>query len=85
MPVKLEATNGFFLGLVGAIQSPVVVKDAPGTGITCPAGNTVAIDYSGATADTSSTIGALTGASGIVLGALAANETATLTFTCTVN
>lgn len=62
-----------------------VVKDAPGTGLTCPAGNTVAIDYSGATADTSSTIGALTGASGIVLGALAANETATLTFTCTVN
>lgn len=76
----LVATNNSQAVVTGAI-----VRDVPVSGITCAGTNTVTIDYSGATPDTTSDVATLTGASGIVLGAIGNGETATLTFSCTVN
>lgn len=75
----LTVTNNGPAAVTGA-----VVKDTPTAGITCPGANTVFVDYSGATPDATSDIATLTG-SGVALGQLGANETATLTFNCTVN
>lgn len=60
-----------------------VVTDAPGAGVTCPAGNAVTITGNGVPAG-SFTVANLTGA-GIPLGVLAPGQSATLTFNCTVN
>ncbi|MGO1072009.1 CshA/CshB family fibrillar adhesin-related protein [Lysobacter sp. CA199] len=61
-----------------------LVREAPQAGITCPGANNVAIDYSGATPDANSTVAVLT-STGLTLGTLGASETATLTFSCTVD
>lgn len=61
----------------------VVVKDTPVAGLTCPAGNAVTITGSGAPAG-SFTVADLTGA-GIALDAIPNGQTATLTYSCTVN
>ncbi|MEG3791954.1 hypothetical protein V1318_17695 [Lysobacter sp. CCNWLW3] len=61
-----------------------VVRDAPGAGITCPAGNAVTITGDGVPAG-SFNIGQLTSAAGIALGTLNAGQSTTLSFTCTVN
>ena len=60
-----------------------VVTDVVGPGITCPAGNAVAITGSGVPAG-SFTIANLTGA-GITLATLANGQSATLTYACQVN
>lgn len=60
-----------------------VVRDVPGAGITCPAGNPVTITGSGVPGG-SFTIANLTGA-GITLGTLTNGQSALLTFSCTVN
>jgi uncharacterized repeat protein (TIGR01451 family) len=59
-----------------------VVNDSPGSGITCPPGNAVTITGSGVPTG-SFTVANLT--SGIALGTLADGESATLSFSCTVN
>ena len=61
-----------------------VVRDAPGAGITCPAGNAVTITGDGVPAG-SFNIGQLTSAAGIALGTLNVGQSTTLSFTCTVN
>lgn len=76
--------------LVAANHGPAavtgaIVRDTPVAGITCAAANAVAIDYSGATPDATSDVATLTSAGGIVLGAIGNGESATLTFSCTVN
>ncbi|ALN91193.1 conserved repeat domain protein [Lysobacter gummosus] len=75
----LVVTNDGTTAVTGA-----VVRDAPGAGITCPAGNAVTISGDGVPAG-SFTVADLTGANGIVLGALAAGQSATLSFNCQVN
>lgn len=60
-----------------------VVTDAPGTGITCPVSNSIAVSGDGAPAG-SPTVGDLTGP-GVVLGTLQSGETAILSFDCVVN
>jgi uncharacterized repeat protein (TIGR01451 family) len=75
----LVVTNDGATAVTGA-----VVRDAPGAGITCPAGNAVTISGDGVPAG-SFTVGDLTGANGIMLGALAAGQSATLSFNCQVN
>ena len=60
-----------------------IVSDAPGTGLTCPAANAVAITGDGVPAG-SFTITDLTNA-GITLGTLSSGQTATLTYSCQVN
>lgn len=76
----LVATNHGPSAVTGAI-----VRDTQVAGITCAGTNTVTIDYSGTTPDTTSDVATLTSAGGIVLGAIGNGETATLTFNCTVN
>ena len=63
-----------------------VIRDVPGTGITCPAAGTVVTCTGSGSACTSPTypMSDLTGA-GITLGTLPANGSVTLTFTCTVD
>ncbi|MEJ2831058.1 MULTISPECIES: hypothetical protein, partial [unclassified Lysobacter] len=61
-----------------------VVRDAPGAGITCPAGNAVTITGDGVPAG-SFNIGQLTSAAGIALGTLNVGQSTTLSFSCTVN
>ncbi|UJB21726.1 DUF11 domain-containing protein [Lysobacter capsici] len=75
----LVVTNDGATAVTGA-----VVRDAPGAGITCPAGNAVTISGDGVPAG-SFTVGDLTGSTGIVLGVLAAGQRATLSFNCQVN
>ncbi|MBT2745266.1 MULTISPECIES: GEVED domain-containing protein [unclassified Lysobacter] len=75
----LLVTNDGATAVTGA-----VVRDTPGAGITCPPGNAVTITGDGVPAG-SFTVADLTGANGIVLGALAAGQTTTLSFTCQVN
>lgn len=65
-----------------AAVGPIVV-DVPGVGLTCPSSNVVTITGAGVPAG-SFTIANLTGA-GITLGTLSAGQTATLTYSCTVN
>ncbi|KRG71590.1 hypothetical protein ABB29_02165 [Pseudoxanthomonas dokdonensis] len=60
-----------------------VVTDTPDTGLDCPASNPVAITGDGIPAGGPYTIANLTGA-GIVMGTLAATQSASLTYTCTV-
>jgi uncharacterized repeat protein (TIGR01451 family) len=60
-----------------------IVTDAPGSGITCAAGNAVTITGSGIPAG-SFTLANLTGA-GITLATLANGQSATLTYACQVN
>lgn len=67
-----------------ATVTGAIVRDSPGTGLTCPPGNPVTITGNGVPAG-SYTIADLTGANGIVLGTLAANQNTMLTFTCNVN
>ncbi|MGY0504698.1 prealbumin-like fold domain-containing protein [Luteimonas sp. e5] len=74
---QLEVTNHGPATVTGA-----VVKDTPGAGLTCPAGNTVTCSGPGCPAS-AQTVGTLTGA-GITLGTLTANQSVTLTFSCTV-
>ncbi len=63
-----------------------VIRDVPGTGITCPAAGTVVTCTGSGSACTSPTypMSDLTGA-GITLGTLPANGSVTMSFTCTVN
>ncbi|UJB21727.1 MULTISPECIES: DUF6923 family protein [Lysobacter] len=75
----LVVTNDGTTEVTGA-----VVRDAPGAGITCPPGNAVTISGDGVPAG-SFTVADLTGANGIVLGALAAGQRTTLSFNCQVN
>ncbi|ALN91192.1 conserved repeat domain protein [Lysobacter gummosus] len=75
----LVVTNDGTTAVTGA-----VVRDAPGAGITCPAGNAVTISGDGVPAG-SFTVADLTGSTGIVLGALGAGQRATLSFNCQVN
>ncbi|WP_158549200.1 prealbumin-like fold domain-containing protein [Lysobacter silvisoli] len=75
---QLRVTNNGPATVAGA-----VVRDAPGAGITCPAGNAVTITGSGVPASTF-TVSNLTGA-GITLGTLNSGQSATLSFQCTVN
>ncbi|MGO4777749.1 hypothetical protein AB4084_19965 [Lysobacter sp. 2RAB21] len=75
----LVVTNDGATEVTGA-----VVRDAPGAGITCPPGNAVSITGAGVPAG-SFTVADLTGANGIVLGALAAGQSTTLSFNCQVN
>lgn len=75
----LVVTNNSTSAVAGAI-----VRDAPGTGITCPPGNAVSISGDGVPAG-AFTVADLTSASGIVLGSLGAAQSATLSFTCQVN
>ncbi|MFD1298430.1 beta strand repeat-containing protein [Lysobacter gummosus] len=75
----LVVTNDGTTEVAGA-----VVRDAPGAGITCPPGNAVTISGDGVPAG-SFTVADLTGANGIVLGALAAGQRTTLSFNCQVN
>ena len=63
--------------------SGAIVTDTPGAGITCPAGNTVAISGNGVPGG-SYTVANLTG-SGIALGTLLNGQSATLTYSCQVN
>ncbi|MGY0504699.1 hypothetical protein [Luteimonas sp. e5] len=65
-----------------ATVTGAVVKDTPGAGLTCPAGNTVGCSGPGCPAS-APTVGMLTGA-GITLGTLAAGQSVTLTFACQV-
>jgi uncharacterized repeat protein (TIGR01451 family) len=74
----LSVTNNGPDAAIGAI-----VSDAPGSGLTCPVTNAVAITGDGIPAG-SFTIANLTGA-GITLGTLASGQTATLTYSCQVN
>ncbi|WP_082576456.1 CshA/CshB family fibrillar adhesin-related protein [Lysobacter sp. Root604] len=73
----LRATNSGPSTITGA-----VVRDTPGAGITCPAGNTVTISGDGVPLGGPFTVANLT--AGISLGALAAGQTAVLSFTCNV-
>ena len=75
----LVVTNHGLMPVTGA-----VVRDTPVEGITCPPGNVVTISGDGVPAG-SFTVGDLTGSNGIVLGALGAGQSATLSFTCQVN
>ncbi len=73
----LVVKNGGPASVTGAI-----VKDAPVTGLTCPTTNAVTCSGTGCPA------GSLTMAdllSGITMGTMPANTTATFTFTCNVN
>lgn len=74
----LTVTNNGPDTITGAL-----IKDAPGAGLTCPAGNAVTIAGSGVPAG-SFTVADLTGA-GIALGTLAMGQSTTLTYTCQVN
>ncbi|WP_161566053.1 prealbumin-like fold domain-containing protein [Caenibius tardaugens] len=75
----IVATNNGPVNIAGA-----VVKDTPGTGLTCPPANPVSITGNGVPAG-SYTVADLTGAGGIALSALDSGQSATLTFECTVN
>ncbi|MBT2745264.1 MULTISPECIES: DUF11 domain-containing protein [unclassified Lysobacter] len=75
----MVVTNDGTTAVTGAI-----VRDTPGAGITCPPGNAVTIAGDGVPAG-SFTVADLSGANGIVLGALAAGQSTTLSFTCQVN
>lgn len=75
----LVATNNGTSSITGA-----VVRDAPTAGITCAPGNPVTITGNGVPPG-SFTVADLTGAGGIVLAALAAGQSATLSFDCQVN
>ncbi len=73
----LAVKNGGPVSVTGAI-----VKDVPVTGLTCPTGNAVTCSGTGCPA------GSLTMAdllSGITMGTMPANTTATFTVTCNVN
>ena len=62
-----------------------VVRDAPGTGIACPAANVVTCTGPGGACPTSGlTVGTLTSAGGLTLGTLAAGASLTLQFVCNV-
>lgn len=74
----LTVTNNGPDTITGAL-----IKDTPGSGLTCPAGNAVTITGSGVPGG-SYTIADLTGA-GIILGTLAMGQSTTLTYTCQVN
>ncbi|MCK0127652.1 DUF11 domain-containing protein [Erythrobacter sp. F6033] len=74
----LVVTNSGPDAAVGA-----VLTDNPGTGLSCPVTNPVNFTGSG-TPSGSFTIGDLTG-SGITLGTLLSGESATITYTCTVD
>ncbi|KRA17473.1 DUF11 domain-containing protein [Lysobacter sp. Root604] len=73
----LRVTNSGPTSITGA-----VVRDTPGTGITCPGGNAVTITGDGVPVGTF-TIANLTGA-GITLGTLTTGQTAVLSFSCNV-
>ncbi|WP_139215398.1 DUF11 domain-containing protein [Lysobacter sp. cf310] len=74
---QLRVTNNGADAATGA-----VVRDTPGAGITCPAGNTVTITGDGVPVG-AFTIANLTG-SGITLATLASGQTAVLSFSCNV-
>ncbi|KRD34777.1 hypothetical protein ASE35_08580 [Lysobacter sp. Root916] len=74
----LRVTNNGPTTITGA-----VVRDTPGAGIACPAGNAVTITGAGTPAGGPFTIANLTGA-GITLTALASGQTAILSFACNV-
>ncbi|WP_158549358.1 GEVED domain-containing protein [Lysobacter silvisoli] len=75
----LVVTNNGLMPVTGA-----VVRDTPGAGIACAAGNAVTITGNGIPGGGPYTVGHLTGAGGIVLGALGSGQSATLSFQCTV-
>ena len=60
-----------------------VVTDVPGAGLSCPGGNTVTLTGDGVPVG-SFTIADLTGA-GITLGSLAAGESTTITYSCSID
>lgn len=74
----LRVTNNGPSTITGAL-----VRDAPGAGVTCPAGNAVTVSGDGLPSGGPFTIASLTGA-GITLGALANGQTTVLSFTCNV-
>lgn len=66
-----------------AAVTGAVVKDVPGTGITCPTGNVVTCSGTGCPSGTI-TNGDLLGANGVTMGAMPINATTTFSVTCTV-
>ncbi|MGG6461832.1 prealbumin-like fold domain-containing protein [Solilutibacter silvestris] len=94
--LSITKTNGITNAVSGAMTTytlvvknngPVpatgaVVKDAPVSGLTCPAGNAVTCSGTGCPAGPL-TMSSLT--SGVTMGTMAANTSATFTVTCNVN
>jgi uncharacterized repeat protein (TIGR01451 family) len=75
---RLVVTNNGPDSAIGAL-----VRDTVGTGLTCPGTNAVTITGSGVPSG-SFTVANLTGA-GITLGTLASGQSATFSYSCTVN
>ena len=85
-PVSSGATLDYTLVVTNNGPGDVtgtVVTDTPDEGLNCPASNPVTITGDGVPAGGPFTIANLTGA-GIVLGALEPTQSASLTYTCTV-
>lgn len=62
----------------------VVVKDSPGTGLTCPTTNPLVFGGTGGIPAGAFTVAELTG-TGVTLGALADGQSVTVTYECTVD